>query len=172
AYTYKVLLVYALIVTLLSLTQLGKNAIKEKGRAKTNALLLFLGLIPPIISILLFIYIRPSIFGLFSGGYTAIGFFFGTLIWSIAILNCDAFQLKSIDPLPREYRLLTKLTMPVFNLFYSMVDKKSWMSEVFSRKIYLMKLIIIKENELKSDYGYSVIKRSSILARIFGEHLK
>ncbi|MBM9578627.1 hypothetical protein JWG45_15890 [Leptospira sp. 201903070] len=171
-YIYKAILFYSLIVTLLSLGQLGRNVIREKGRAKTNAVLLFLGLIPPIISIFVFIYLRPTLYGLFSGGYTAIGFLFGTLIWSIAIMNSDAFQLKVLDPYPKSQRVLTRMTMPLFNLSYSIVDNKSWMAEVFSRKIHFMKMVVVKDTELENIYGYSIMKRSSILARMFGRHLK
>ncbi|PJZ51467.1 LIC10906 family membrane protein [Leptospira adleri] len=171
-YIYKALLIYSLTVTLMSLGKLGRNIIKEKGRAKTNAVLLFLGTIPPIISILVFIYIRPTLYGLFSGGYTAIGFLFGTLIWSVAIMNSDAFQLKDIEPYPKNQRVLTKLTMPLFNLSYSIVDNKSWMTEVFSRKIHFMKMVITKDTELEDNYEYSLMKRSSILARMFSGHIK
>ncbi|EKP11898.1 LIC10906 family membrane protein [Leptospira borgpetersenii] len=170
-YVYKFLLFYSLILILLSFTNLGQNAIRGKGRAKINAVLLFLGLIPPIVSVLIFIYIRPTLFGIFSGGYTAVGFLFGTLIWSIAIMNCDAFQLKQFSSYPKE-RVLTKITKPAFNFLYSIVDKKSWMIEIFSKNIHFMKLILIKDAELKEGYDYSFMKRSSILARMFGNSIK
>ncbi|EMO95058.1 LIC10906 family membrane protein, partial [Leptospira interrogans] len=170
-YFYKLLLIYSLCMVILALANLGFNTIREKGRAKTNAVLLFLGLIPPIISVLVFIYIRPTIYGVFSGGYTAIGFLIGTFIWSIAIMNCDAFQLRQFSVYPKE-RILTKITKPAFNFLYSIVDKKAWMSEVFSKNIQFMKLVLIKDTELKEDYDYSFMKRSSILARMFGNYIK
>ncbi|EKR82470.1 MULTISPECIES: LIC10906 family membrane protein [Leptospira] len=170
-YFYKLLLIYSLCMVILALANLGFNTIREKGRAKTNAVLLFLGLIPPIISVLVFIYIRPTIYGVFSGGYTAIGFLIGTFIWSIAIMNCDAFQLRQFSVYPKE-RILTKITKPAFNFLYSIVDKKAWMSEVFSKNIQFMKLVLIKDIELKEDYNYSFMKRSSILARMFGNYIK
>ncbi|WP_061248515.1 LIC10906 family membrane protein [Leptospira alstonii] len=170
-YVYKFLLSYSLFMVILALVNLGLHVIREKGRAKTNAVLLFLGLIPAISSVLIFIYIRPTFFGVFSGGYAAIGFLFGTLIWSIAIMNCDAFNLKQFSPYPKE-RVLTKITKPVFNFFYSIVDKKSWMIEDFSKDIYFIKLVLIKDIELKDQYHYSLMKRSSILARMFNSHFK
>ncbi|KAK2619936.1 LIC10906 family membrane protein [Leptospira interrogans] len=171
SYVYKLLLIYSLCMVILSLVNLVFNVIQKKGRAKTNAVLLFLGLIPPIISVLVFIYIRPTIYGVFSGGYTAIGFIFGILIWPIAIMNCDAFQLRQFSVYPKE-RILTKITKPAFNFLYSIVDKKAWMSEVFSKNIQFMKLVLIKDTELKEDYDYSFMKRSSILARMFGNYIK
>lgn len=171
SYIYKLLLIYSLCMVILSLVNLAFNVIRKKGRAKTNAVLLFLGLIPPIISVLVFIYIRPTLYGVFSGGYTAIGFLMGTFIWSIAIMNCDAFQLRQFLTDPKE-RVLTKITKPAFNFLYSIVDKKAWMSEVFSKNIHFMKLVLIKDTELKEDYDYSFMKRSSILARMFGNYIK
>ncbi|EKR92165.1 putative membrane protein [Leptospira santarosai str. CBC379] len=166
---YKILLIYSLCMVILSLINLAFNVMRKRGRAKTNALLLFLGLIPPIISVLIFIYIRP-LYGVFSGGYTVIGFIFGILIWPIAIMNCDAFQLRQFPTYPKE-RVLTRITKPAFNFLYSIVDKKAWMSEVFSKNIHFMKLTLIKDAELKDHYGYSFMKRSSILARMFGTTL-
>ncbi|EMJ94085.1 putative membrane protein [Leptospira kirschneri str. JB] len=171
SYVYKLLLIYSLCMVILSLGNLAFNIMRKKGRAKTNAVLLFLGLIPPIISVLVFIYIRPTLYGVFSGGYTAIGFLIGTFIWSIAIMNCDAFQLTQFSIYPKE-RILTKITKPAFNFLYSIIDKKAWMSEVFSKNIHFMKLVLIKDTELKEDYDYSFMKRSSILARMFGNYIK
>ncbi|EMF90519.1 LIC10906 family membrane protein [Leptospira santarosai] len=170
-YIYKILLIYSLCMVILSLINLAFNVMRKRGRAKTNAVLLFLGLIPPIISVLIFIYIRPTLYGVFSGGYTSIGFLMGTFIWSIAIMNCDAFQLRQFSNHPKE-RALTKITKPAFNFLYSIVDKKAWMSEVFSKNIHFMKLALIKDAELKDHYGYSFMKRSSILARMFGNYIK
>ncbi|EMO26522.1 hypothetical protein LEP1GSC170_0741 [Leptospira interrogans serovar Bataviae str. HAI135] len=95
----------------------------------------------------------------------------GTFIWPIAIMNCDAFQLRQFLTDPKE-RVLTKITKPAFNFLYSIVDKKAWMSEVFSKNIHFMKLVLIKDTELKEDYDYSFMKRSSILARMFGNYIK
>ncbi|TGL81449.1 LIC10906 family membrane protein [Leptospira yasudae] len=120
---YHILIIYALLYSADSIMLMSKTIIRSSGAVRVRSTLFAMGTVSGLVVSILFVYVFPF-FGIFKGYLSALGLIPAAVFWSIAILQYDVFQtrsmiLRSRITAKRKLPLLIRMTLkPVLGLHF------------------------------------------------------
>ncbi|EQA37791.1 putative membrane protein [Leptospira inadai serovar Lyme str. 10] len=171
-FVYSGILLHSLVLFLIAIFNFGRNAIHYRGKTRVSSVLLLLGLLPPIVSVAWYIWIKPTHYGIFTGGQAAIGSIFGIFIWTVAIVNCNAFKLRTFSMHEPDLPHFVRMTKPIYGFFYRLTDPMDYEVQDLARKRRLTMNLIAHDYRLGEAMDLPYRQRVDILVKIFGKHLK
>lgn len=142
-----------------------------RGNQKVQFKLMSLGVIIILIFAVTFIYILP-LMGIFQSYLATIGAIIALSLWSVAILQHNAFELKS-DILSGKYvPLLKRITLYPFLGIFFILDPKEFQILSHEFKSNTVSDFLSSDLILKSTTNLNTNKRAEVLARKYNNYLK
>ncbi|TGK19313.1 hypothetical protein EHO61_07530 [Leptospira fluminis] len=171
-FVYPAILLHSLLLFVIAIYKFGRNAIRSRGKTRASSVLLLLGLLPPILAVGWYIWINPTRYGIFSGEQAAIGSILGIFIWTVAIVNCNAFKLRTFSVYEPDLPHFVRLTKPIYGFFYKLTDPADYEVQDHARKRRLTMSMIAHDYRLGEAMDLPYRERADILVKIFGKHFK
>ncbi|WP_078124978.1 LIC10906 family membrane protein [Leptospira alexanderi] len=172
---YHLIISYSTFYISLSCISIIRSMIKDKGDERVRAFLLLLGVVIALFTTLLCVYIFPLL-GLFYSNKLAFGFLPFSIIWAIAILHYDAFEI-------REHIIEEELSLPFLNRIssfpilklFQILDPEEYCSRIIlSKTNVVLKITSINSDLLNRENSKSLNNkdRAEVLARIFFQRIR
>ncbi|RHX85416.1 LIC10906 family membrane protein [Leptospira stimsonii] len=169
---YHFLVAYLCFWMLLAIGTVTRTMLVKRGDFKVRLFLVLLGaaLVLPITTA--FVYFLP-LFGIYKPYLSSIGLIFASILWAIAILHYDAFEIKAEVLEGREVLLLNRAASFGFLKLLEKLDPMRFVQKSAHEKEEITKQILIQDYNLASRTGeLSVEKRARILSKKFGKYFK
>ncbi|MBM9577820.1 hypothetical protein JWG45_11730 [Leptospira sp. 201903070] len=173
---YHVLIFYSIIYIGASTFWMLKNGIQSKGAKRVRSHLLMLGTLIGLFVSILFVYVLPF-FGIFLGLLSCLGILPATLFWSVAILQYNAFEtksmiLKSRFLAKRQVPLLSRLTFRPVLWFHFLLDPLDYRLQLRSSRAEVVQSML--QYHLTLQEGAAMSHRSKIrkVAAFFESYFK
>ncbi|RHX84753.1 LIC10906 family membrane protein [Leptospira stimsonii] len=145
-FAYHVLIFYSFVNISISIFFLLRKAILHRGIVRVRSTLLMLGTLFGFIISILFVYVLPF-FGIFKGYLSVFGILIWVFLWSVAIIQYNAFEsrslyLKSRFVARRKLPLLSRFTYKPILILHSFVDPLDYRLQLRNSRAEVVKYIM------------------------------
>ncbi|EMJ92767.1 LIC10906 family membrane protein [Leptospira alstonii] len=172
---YHLIIAYSTFYVSLSCISILQAMIRDKGDERVRAFLLLSGIIIALFATILCVYVFPLL-GLFYSSKLAVGLLPFSIIWAVAILHYDAFEirehiLEGEQPLPLLNRIAS---IPILKLFW-FLDREEYYSRIISSKANVIQNVTHIHHELlwrEEASSLNAKERAELLARIFSKRIR
>ncbi|TGK36254.1 LIC10906 family membrane protein [Leptospira andrefontaineae] len=168
---YHTLIMYSAVYILWSIGLMGKGITRSRGMNRVRSFLLLLGASIGLVGSILCVYVFPLL-GIFVAQYSAIGLGISAVLWAVAILHYDAFEIKDKLLAGESVPFLTRYSnIPVMGL-YSFLDPSEYRIKSLKQKAFLVHRVILQNHMLLLGTEWDDTLRAKIIAKRFGNYLK
>ncbi|EKO76850.1 MULTISPECIES: histidine kinase N-terminal 7TM domain-containing protein [unclassified Leptospira] len=172
---YHLLIGYCSFYILISSVQVLVLIFQKRGDDRVKAFLFFFGIIISLFVSLIFAYIFP-LYGYFLASNSAFGVMISSLLWAVAILHYDAFEIREhiIDGDSRPLFLNWIFSVPILKLF-QILDPEEYCDRIVLSKTNVILNVTTVFDELKNReeaQRLSTKERAELLARIFNRRIR
>ncbi|WP_061250037.1 LIC10906 family membrane protein [Leptospira alstonii] len=174
-WNYHLLIGYCSIYTLISSAKVLILIFQNRGDGRVRAFLFFSGIVTSLSVSLIFVYVLP-LRGYYFASNSAFGVMIASLLWAVAILHYDAFEirehiLEGEQPLPLLNRIAS---IPILKLFW-FLDREEYYSRIISSKANVIQNVTHIHHELlwrEEASSLNAKERAELLARIFSKRIR
>ncbi|WP_125184834.1 LIC10906 family membrane protein [Leptospira kmetyi] len=168
---YHSLMLYHVLYTAYCTYKLNLFAKGMQGNQRVRLRLMSFGIVFIIIFAFGFLYILPMVN--FNAPYMApIGALLCMSLWSVAILQYNAFELKSDILSGKEVPFLNRITLYPFLGIYSILEPVEYEERKLEFNTNTVSDFLTGEQILKSNTNLNMKKRAEVLARRFDKYIK
>ncbi|WP_426496177.1 LIC10906 family membrane protein (plasmid) [Leptospira interrogans serovar Australis] len=174
-WVYHLLIGYCGFYILFSSIQVLILIFQKRGDDRVRSFLFFSGIIISLFVSLIFVYILP-LHGYFLASNSAFGIMISSLLWAIAILHYDAFEIREhIIEGDSHLPLLNRISsIPILKLF-QILDPEEYYNKIVLSKTNVILNVTSIFDDLKNREEAKKLntkQRAEILARIFNRRLR
>ncbi|TGM04816.1 hypothetical protein EHQ76_07145 [Leptospira barantonii] len=144
---------------------------RDSGNQRARISLMLGGIINLLLFTAILLYILP-IFGIFLGYFVSIGVLISVILWSIAILQFDAFQIKYSVIEGKKVPLLSQFSLSLFLTIFKLVDPSGYRISNFQYKLRFTSSVLYSDLTLRSKTELGLHQRAEILARRYDPFIK
>ncbi|WP_061248221.1 LIC10906 family membrane protein [Leptospira noguchii] len=172
---YHLLIGYCSFYILFSSIQVLILIFQKRGDDRVRSFLFFSGIIISLFVSLIFVYILP-LHGYFLASNSAFGIMISSLLWAVAILHYDAFEIREhiIDG-DSQLPLLNRIfSVPILKLF-QILDPEEYCNRIVLSKTNVILNVTTVFDELKNREEAKKLntkERAELLARIFNRRIR
>ncbi|MBW0433733.1 hypothetical protein HGB47_08900 [Leptospira yasudae] len=169
---YHLYVFYLIFWTVLTIFEVSRKMLTKRGDFKVRLFFILIGAILALHSTTFFVYILP-LFGVFKPWLSSIGLLVSCLLWGVAVLHFDAFQIKTKIIEGADVPLINKAASWGFLRILARLDPMRYIQKSSKEKAAITKEILIQDYDLTSNSGeFSVDKRAELLSKKFGKYFK
>ncbi len=168
---YHLLIGYITIYTGYSILRLMRSLFQYSGGQRVRAMLMATGIFVTLFFAIIFIYLLPLI-GIFHGYLTSIGVLVSILLWAVAILQYDAFEMKLAIISGQKVPLLYRITLNPFLLLFSLIDPFEFRNRNFQMKTSFATDFLSSDLNLRLNTDLSHRRRAEVLATKYDRYIK
>ncbi|EMO28356.1 LIC10906 family membrane protein [Leptospira noguchii] len=172
---YHLLIGYCSFYILFSSIQVLIVIFQKRGDDRVRSFLFFSGIIISLFVSLIFVYILP-LHGYFLASNSAFGIMISSLLWAVAILHYDAFEIREhIIEGDSHLPLLNRISsVPILKLF-QILDPEEYCNRIVLSKTNVILNVTTVFDELKNREEAKKLntkERAELLARIFNRRIR
>ncbi|MCG6192206.1 hypothetical protein LFX25_02975 [Leptospira sp. FAT2] len=169
---YHALVVFCSFWMLLSIYAVLRKMIVQRGDFKVRLFLVLLGAILAMPITMVFVYFLP-LMGIFKPYLSSIGLVVASVLWAVAILHYDAFEIKAGVYTGVDLPLINRVASSGFLKLMEKLDPMRFIQKSSKEKEEITKQILIQDYNLAVNTGeLSVEKRAKILSKKFGKYFR
>lgn len=169
---YHLYVLYLVFWVVLAIYTVVKKMFVRRGDSKVRLFLILLGAILVLPLTTLFVYFLP-LFGIFHPSLSSFGLTISSIIWGVAILHFDAFEIKLEELKGRKIPFINKAASKSIMLLFRKLDPLRFIQKTSKQRTEITKQILIHDYNLITEKGeLSVEKRAQTLSKKFGKYFK
>ncbi|MCG6195616.1 hypothetical protein LFX25_20445 [Leptospira sp. FAT2] len=168
---YHLFMIYIFIYGIVSISKLTYLLKRDSGNQRVRLSLLLGGILNLLLFAAVLLYILPM-FGIFIGYLVSVGVLVSVTIWSIAILQFDAFQIKYSVIEGKKVPLFNQFSLPLFLTVFKIVDPAGYRINNFQYKLRFTSSVLFSDLTLRSKTELGLKQRAEVLARRYDPFIK
>lgn len=168
---YHFLIGYITVYTSYSIVRLMRSIFQSSGGQRVRAMLMATGIFVSLSFAIIFIYLLP-LFGIFHGYLTSIGVLISIVLWAVAILQYDAFEMKLAIISGQKVPLLYRISLNPFLLIFSLIDPFEFRNRNFQMKASFATDFLYTDLNLRLNTDLSHRRRAEVLATKYERYIK
>ncbi|MDI7175139.1 LIC10906 family membrane protein [Leptospira santarosai] len=170
-YNYHLIIAYCVIYISFSFTILVKIAFQSRGDLRVRAFLLSSGTFIAFTVTILCVYILPF-YGHFYSSEAVLGLLPSSILWAVAILHYDAFEIREKILEGKHLPMLNRIfSFPVLGL-YNLLDSPEYGFKLLNSKSMLTLDILIEDHKLRKSTNLDIEDISGILANRYKKRIR
>ncbi|TGK18847.1 LIC10906 family membrane protein [Leptospira stimsonii] len=169
---YHFLVAYLSFWMFMAIGTVTRTMLVKRGDFRVRLFIVLLGaaLVLPITTA--FVYFLP-LFGIYKPYLSSAGLIFASILWAVAILHYDAFEIKAQVLNGKDVLFLNRAASFGFLKLLEKLDPMRFIQRSAREKEEITKQILIQDYNLAEKTGeLSVEKRARILSKKFGKYFK
>nr|WP_235596870.1 histidine kinase N-terminal 7TM domain-containing protein [Leptospira alstonii] len=170
-YNYHLIIAYCGIYISFSFIILVKRAFQNRGDLRVRAFLLSVGTFIAFTVSILCVYILP-LYGYFYAPKAAFGLLPSSILWAVAILHYDAFEIREKILEGERLPILNRIfSLPVLGL-YNLLDSPQYGFKLLNSKSMVTLGILTENYKLRKSTDFDVEDISGIIADRFKKRIR
>ncbi|EMN68636.1 LIC10906 family membrane protein [Leptospira interrogans] len=161
---YHILIIYQTSFASFSIFKLAKHIFKYTGPQRVRFTLMAFGIINILSFAIIFLYILPLL-GIFYGPMSSIGALISVILWAIAILQYNAFEIKYAMFARKPVPMLNRISLSFFLLLFKILDPTEFRKSNFLYKRFLSIRILYTDIQLREKTDLDFFQRAEAVAR-------
>ncbi|WP_156896032.1 LIC10906 family membrane protein [Leptospira broomii] len=168
---YHLLIFYIFSNVGFSIYLMGKGTVKSRGSMRLQLVLMLIGIFVGLLVSLLFVYILP-LMGIFRADLSSFGIGIYVILWSIAILQYDAFEMKAQWLSGKKIPFLIRFSLPLVLLLYHLADPVDYDRKLLDTRAQIANSLIEFNYELVARTSLEGDEKSRVIAAQFSRYFK
>ncbi|XDD49599.1 histidine kinase N-terminal 7TM domain-containing protein [Leptospira sp. WS92.C1] len=169
---YHFLVFYLVFWMCMAIYAVARTMLVRRGDFKVRLFLVLLGAVLALPLTTLFVYFLPLL-GIYKPSLSSIGLIISSILWAVAILHYDAFEIKAEVLKGKELPLIHRVASGGFLKLMEKLDPMRFVQKSSKAKAEITKEILIQDYNLTANTGeLSVEKRAQILSKKFGKYFR
>ncbi|EMJ92697.1 LIC10906 family membrane protein [Leptospira alstonii] len=171
-FNYHLLMMFGFLSVIKSSLELGNAMIKKRGDKRIRSFLMLSGILISLLTILIFNYVLP-LRSIFLGSYSAFGLLIFAILWSVAILHYDAFEIRELVMEGSSLPFLSRIfSFGVLGL-YRIIDNHGYQLKLIASKANVTLNIVDTHYDVTIRHpSIDKAKRAEIVASIFSRRIR
>ncbi|EMN63259.1 hypothetical protein FH593_13425 [Leptospira interrogans] len=161
---YHILMSYQIGFVSFSISKLVKYIYSYSGVQRVRFTLMAIGVFTILSFAIIFLYILPLL-GIFYGPLSAIGVLISVILWAIAVLQYNAFEIKYAMFARQPVPILNRISLSFFLLLFKILDPAEFRKSNFLYKRFLSIRILYTDIQLREKTDLDFFQRAEAVAR-------
>ncbi|XDD52049.1 histidine kinase N-terminal 7TM domain-containing protein [Leptospira sp. WS92.C1] len=170
-FNYHLIILYCGIYISISCVSIVRIMIRERGDKRVRAFLLLSGTLIALIVSVLCVYVFPLL-GFFYASRTAFGLLPFSILWAVAILHYDAFEIRERILDGKELPFLNRISSLLVLGLFRILDPSEYSMRLLISKANVVLGVVSKNHELAMRTDLETLERAEMVAGVYYDRLK